>query len=82
MAKHKFFSFDKKSLGGLVGGWVVETRAPSGHLSPLSESVIEWSLRACEQCVYFCEHEQLSKFSCEQRAKNTDGKQRALRILR
>lgn len=24
--------------------------------------------RACEDCVYFCEHEQLSNFSCEQRA--------------
>ena len=23
-------------------------------------------LRACEQCVYFCEHEQLSNFSCGQ----------------
>ena len=25
-------------------------------------------LRACGQCVYFCEHEQLLIFSCEQRA--------------
>ena len=25
-------------------------------------------LRACQQYVYFCEHEQLSNFSCEQRA--------------
>ena len=25
-------------------------------------------LQACEQCVDFCEHEQFSKFSCEQRA--------------
>ena len=24
--------------------------------------------RACEHCVYFCEHEQLLNFSCEQRA--------------
>jgi len=29
---------------------------------------IEWSLLACEQCIYFCEHEQGSNFSCEQRA--------------
>ena len=39
-------------------------------------------LRACEQCVYFCEHEQRSNMSCELRApfkKNTDGEQRALR---
>ena len=28
-------------------------------------------LRACEHCVYFCEHEQLSNFSCEQRAVST-----------
>ena len=49
-------------------------------------------LRACEQCVYFCEHansvyfcehEDLSNFTCKQRAlqKNTDGEQRALRVL-
>ena len=25
-------------------------------------------LRACERCVYLCEHEQWSKFSCKQRA--------------
>ena len=25
-------------------------------------------LRACEQCIYFCKHKQLSNFSCEQRA--------------
>ena len=25
-------------------------------------------LRACEHCVYFCEHEQLLNFSCEQGA--------------
>ena len=25
-------------------------------------------LRACEQGFYFCEHERLSNFSCEQRA--------------
>ena len=30
---------------------------------------IEWSLRAREQCVYFCEQEQWSNFSCEQRLK-------------
>ena len=33
-------------------------------------------LRACEQCVFFCEHELLTNFSCEQLAstlKNTDG---------
>ena len=43
-------------------------------------------LRACEQCVYLCEHEQLSNFACEQRAastlENTDGEQRTLRVLR
>ena len=26
-------------------------------------------LRACEQCVYFCEHEQSSNMSCDQRAR-------------
>ena len=39
-------------------------------------------LRACEQCVYFCEHEHLSNFYCELRAasslENTDDEQRAL----
>ena len=35
-------------------------------------------------CVYFCEHEELLNSSCEQRAlsKNTDGEQRAPRVLR
>ena len=28
---------------------------------------IEWSLRACEQSVHFCEHEHLKNFSCEKR---------------
>ena len=39
------------------------TQANEGVSNGLSEH-----LRACEQCVYFCEHEQLSNFSCEQRA--------------
>ena len=42
-------------------------------------------LRACEQCVYFCEHEQLSNCSCKQPeralSKNTDGDKWALRVL-
>ena len=52
-----------------------------GHLiEGVSNGLCE-NLRACEQCVYFCELEQLSNFSCEQRAleKNTDGEQRVLR---
>ena len=38
-------------------------------------------LRACEHCVLFCQHEQWSSLSCEQRAlnENTTGEQRALR---
>ena len=39
-------------------------------------------LRACEQSVYFCEHEQCSIFSCERRALSvelTNSEQRAFR---
>ena len=44
----------------------------SGNIS-LSIRDIQWSLwdhwRACDQCVYFCEHETVSTLeNCEQRA--------------
>ena len=63
-------------------GKEIESQA-NGRIEGVSNGLCE-HLRACEQCVYFCEHEQLSNFSCEQRAleKNTDGEQRALRVLR
>ena len=53
-------------------------KQPGNGLLGVSNGLCE-HLRACEQCVYFCEHEQLSYFSCEQRA---DGEQRPLRVLR
>ena len=41
-------------------------------------------LRACEHCDYFCEHEQLLIFFLRAAStlENTDGEQRAPRVLR
>ena len=57
-------------------------REQAGRL--VSNGLCEHSRAMRAVCLYFCDREQLSNFSCEQRAlrKNTNFEQRALRILR
>ena len=52
---HPFSAFKRNDDRKVIGNWGVS----NGHCEHLCP---------CEQCVYFCEHEQWSVFSCEQRA--------------